>query len=370
MYIAQKSQTRWVAPLWMGLIAGLTLILSLTARGENHADEIALQAVASGFSEPVYITHAGDGSGRLFVVEKVGLIKIIQNGQTLSQPFLDIRDRVGNDGEAGLLSVAFPPDFAQNGYFFVYYNHKNKNLVPPDPRDAGNNDGYDTVVARFRVSGDPNRADANSEERILLRNQPYANHNGGLILFGPDGRLYIGLGDGGSAHDPLNAGQDLNTWLGKILRIEVSGAGTYTVPADNPFVGRSDAKPEIWDWGLRNPWRFSFDRLTGDLFIGDVGQNQREEISLHPAGQPGGLNFGWDCREGDIAHSTTAPCNGPFVEPIVAYPRSDGQSVTGGYVYRGGDFPRLHGRYFFADFLQGRIWSIQRTGGGWSAKTL
>lgn len=370
MYIAQKSQTRWVAPLWMGLIAGLTLILSLTARGENHADEIALQAVASGFSEPVYITHAGDGSGRLFVVEKAGLIKIIQNGQTLSQPFLDIRDRVGNDGEAGLLSVAFPPDFAQNGYFFVYYNHKNKNLVPPDPRDAGNNDGYDTVVARFRVSGDPNRADANSEERILLRNQPYANHNGGLILFGPDGRLYIGLGDGGSAHDPLNAGQDLNTWLGKILRIEVSGAGTYTVPADNPFVGRSDAKPEIWDWGLRNPWRFSFDRLTGDLFIGDVGQNQREEISLHPAGQPGGLNFGWDCREGDIAHSTTAPCNGPFVEPIVAYPRSDGQSVTGGYVYRGGDFPRLHGRYFFADFVQGRIWSIQRTGGGWSAKTL
>ncbi|MCS6827273.1 MAG: PQQ-dependent sugar dehydrogenase [Caldilinea sp.] len=352
------------------LIAALVVILFLPARGETNVDEIALQEIASGFSEPVYVTHAGDGSGRLFVVEKAGLIKILQNGQTLSQPFLDIRDRVGNDGEAGLLSVAFPPDFAQSGYFFVYYNHKDKNLVPPDPRDAGNNNGYDTVVARFRVTGDPNRADPNSEERILLRNQPYANHNGGLILFGPDGRLYIGLGDGGSAHDPLNAGQDLNTWLGKLLRIEVGAAGTYTVPSDNPFVGRTDAKPEIWDWGLRNPWRFSFDRLTGDLFIGDVGQGAREEISLHPAGQAGGLNFGWDCREGDITHATTAPCDGPFVEPIVAYPRSDGQSVTGGYVYRGVDFPRLHGRYFFADFVQGRIWSIQRTGGGWSAKTL
>ncbi|GIV74895.1 MULTISPECIES: PQQ-dependent sugar dehydrogenase [Caldilinea] len=370
MQSIQKRQTRWIASLVLSVVVGLGLVHAFTASGENHAGEIALQEVASGFSQPVYVTHAGDGSGRLFVVEKAGLIKIIHNGQTLSQPFLDIRDRVGNDGEAGMLSVAFPPDFAQNGYFFVYYNHTDKNLVPPDPRDGGNNNGYDTVVARFRVTGDSNRADPNSEERILLRNQPYANHNGGLILFGPDGRLYIGLGDGGSAHDPLNAGQDLNTWLGKILRIEVGATGTYTVPADNPFVGRSDAKPEIWDWGLRNPWRFSFDRLTGDLFIGDVGQGAREEISLHPVGQAGGLNFGWDCREGDIAHSTTAPCDGPFVEPIVAYPRSDGQSVTGGYVYRGADFPQLRGRYFFADFVQGRIWSIQRAGSGWSAKAL
>lgn len=370
MQIVQKRPMRRSVLLVLSAVVGLGLLHVFTAQGENHAEGIALQEVAAGFSQPVYITHAGDGSGRLFVVEKAGLIKIIHNGQILPQPFLDIRDRVGNDGEAGLLSVAFPPDFAQNGYFFVYYNHQNKNLVPPDPRDGGNNNGYDTVIARFRMTSDPNRADPDSEERILLRNQPYTNHNGGLILFGPDGRLYIGLGDGGSAHDPLNAGQDLNTWLGKILRIEVGPAGTYTVPADNPFVGRSDAKPEIWDWGLRNPWRFSFDRLTGDLFIGDVGQGAREEISLHPAGQPSGLNFGWDCREGDIAHATTASCSGPLVEPIVAYPRSDGQSVTGGYVYRGAAFPRLRGRYFFADFVQGRIWSIQLAGGGWSAKAL
>jgi uncharacterized repeat protein (TIGR01451 family) len=304
------------------------------------------------------------------VVEKSGRIRIIQNGQVLAQPFLDITDRVGNVGEAGLLSVAFPPGYAQTGYFFVYYNHKDKNLVPPDSRDAGNNDGYDTVIARFRVTANPNRADAASEERILLRNQPFDNHNGGLILFGPDGKLYIGLGDGGSGNDPLNAGQDLRTWLGKILRIDVGATGTYTVPADNPFVGRADALPEIWDWGLRNPWRYSFDRLTGDLFIGDVGQGAREEISLHPVGQSGGLNFGWDCREGDIAHSTTANCDGPFVEPIIAYPRSDGQSVTGGYVYRGQTYPAFQGRYFFADYVQGRIWSTRFAGGVWAPKSL
>ncbi|HHW88631.1 MAG TPA: DUF11 domain-containing protein, partial [Chloroflexi bacterium] len=360
------------------LVLGCILLLMIAGRSSavqaNNATPTAgvvgLQQVVSGLNQPVYVTHAGDGSGRLFVVEKAGTVRIVQQGQLLAQPFLDIRDRVANSGEAGLLSIAFPPDYATQGYFFVYYNHKDRNLAPPPPEDGGVNGGYDTVVARFHVTADPNRADAASEERILVRNQPYENHNGGLVAFGPDGNLYIGLGDGGSGDDPLNAGQNLATWLGKILRIGVSASGAYTIPPDNPFVGRTDAKAEIWDWGLRNPWRYSFDRLTGDLFIGDVGQGAREEISLHPAGQPGGLNFGWDCREGDIAHDTTATCDGPFVAPIVAYPRSDGQSVTGGYVYRGLTFAAFQGRYFFADFSQGRIWSTQQGATGWTTKHL
>jgi uncharacterized repeat protein (TIGR01451 family) len=360
------------------LALGLLLLIAIRSQtdavsAENAAPTagvVGLQQVASGFDQPVYVTHASDGSGRLFVVEKAGTVRIVQQGQVLAQPFLDIRDRVGNSGEAGLLSIAFPPDFATQGYFFVYYNHKDQDLIPAPPEDDGVNEGYDTVVARFRITANPNRADAASEERILVRNQPYDNHNGGLIVFGPDDKLYIGLGDGGSGNDPFNAGQNLNTWLGKLLRITVGASGAYTVPPDNPFVGRPDAKPEIWDWGLRNPWRYSFDRQSGDLLIGDVGQGSREEISLHPAGTPGGLNFGWDCREGDIAHSTTAACPGPFVAPIVAYPRGDGQSVTGGYVYRGPTFAAFQGRYFFADFEQGRIWSTQQGAAGWSSKQL
>ena len=359
-------------------VLGLTLLLlsagwigaAFASATAPAAGVVGVQQVVGGLDQPVYVTHAGDGSGRLFVVEKAGTVRIVRQGRLLAQPFLDIRDRVANSGEAGLLSIAFPPDFATQGYFFVYYNHKDRNLAPLPPEDGGVNAGYDSVVARFRVTADPDRADAASEERILVRNQPYENHNGGLVAFGPDGKLYIGLGDGGSGDDPLNAGQNLATWLGKILRISVGASGAYTIPPDNPFVGRNDAKAEIWDWGLRNPWRFSFDRQTGDLFIGDVGQGAREEISLHPAGQAGGLNFGWDCREGDIAHSTTATCTGPFVAPIVAYPRSDGQSVTGGYVYRGPTFAAFQGRYFFADFSQGRIWSTQPGDAGWSLKQL
>jgi uncharacterized repeat protein (TIGR01451 family) len=359
-----------VAAALLFTVVVTVLFASLTVRGQGGSGVFGLLEIASGLNQPVYLTHAGDGSGRLFVVEKPGLIRIIQQGQVLPQPFLDISDRVGNSGEAGMLSIAFPHDYATHGTFYVYYNHRDKNLVPPDDRDANNNDGYDTVVARFHVTADPNRADPNSEERILLRNQPFSNHNGGLIAFGPDDMLYIGLGDGGSGNDPLNAGQDLRTWLGKLLRIDVEPTGTYTVPADNPFVGQADALPEIWDWGLRNPWRFSFDRLTDDLFIGDVGQGAREEINLHPAWLTDGANFGWDCREGDIAHSTTANCNGPFAEPIIVYPHADGQSVTGGYVYRGATFPALQGHYFFADFVQGRIWSTHFAQGAWQPKTL
>lgn len=366
----RRSREGLIAGIVLTMLVAATVFFSFTARGASDAGEFGLKLVASGLNQPVFVTHAGDGSGRLFVVEKGGTIRIIQNGQVLATPFLDIHDHVGNVGEAGFLSVAFPPDYAQEGYFFVYYNHSDQNLALPEPEDGGNNSGYDTVVARFRVTADPNRADAASEERILVRNQPFTNHNGGLVAFGPDGNLYIGLGDGGSGDDPFKTGQNLDSWLGKILRINVGATGAYTVPTDNPFVGRTDAKSEVWDWGLRNPWRYSFDRLTGDLFIGDVGQSAREEIDLHPAGASGGQNFGWDCREGDIAHSTTANCSGTFVEPILAYGRSEGQSVTGGYVYRGGAYPAFYGRYFFADFSSRKIWSTAPAGGGWQNKQL
>ena len=301
----QNRQIRFtLLAMALGVVAlvGWSVLTVMPAAGAPAAT-FGLRQVAQGFAAPVYLTHAGDGSGRLFVVEKGGTIRIIQNGQVLAQPFLDISDRVGNDGEAGLLSIAFPPDYATSGYFFVYYNHADKNLVGPEPEDGGSNGGYDTVVARFRVTTDPNRADKNSEERILVRNQPFTNHNGGLVKFGPDGYLYIGLGDGGSGGDPYDTGQNVNSLLGKMLRISVGASGTYTIPPTNPFVNQPGARGEIWDWGLRNPWRYSFDRQTGDLLIGDVGQSKYEEISLHPAGTPGGLNFGWDCFEGN----TVAP---------------------------------------------------------------
>ena len=353
------------------MLATTMLSVACTVRDVHATDSVSLQEISGDFEQPVYLTHAGDGSGRLFVVEKAGRVKIIEAGRVREELFLDITDRVNNSGEAGLLSIAFPPEYAETGYFLVYYNHRDKNLVQPEAGDQGKNDGFDTVVARFRVTADPNLADPDSEERILLRNQPYTNHNGGLIAFGPDGALYIGLGDGGSSGDPLGAGQDLSTWLGKILRIQVGPTGAYSVPADNPFVGQDDVQPEIWDWGLRNPWRFSFDRQSGDLWIGDVGQNQQEEIHLHPAGEPGGLNFGWNCYEGELPYRLTPSCTASYQPPILVYPREEGRSVTGGYVYRGTRFSRLSGRYFFADYVQGRLWSIQRSGdGSWTPKRL
>lgn len=366
-----SDSRQWLATGVLTVLATATLLGASRAGEAQATDAVVLQEVAAGFNQPVYLTHAGDGSGRLFVVEKAGRVKIIEAGSVREEPFLDITDRVSNNGEAGLLSIAFPPEYADTGYFLVYYNHRDKNLVQPEAGDQGINDGFDTVVARFRVTADPNLADPGSEERILLRNQPYTNHNGGLIVFGPDGALYIGLGDGGSSGDPLGAGQDLSTWLGKILRIQVGPTGTYHLPPDNPFVGQEDAQPEIWDWGLRNPWRFSFDRQSGDLWIGDVGQNQQEEIHLHPAGEPGGLNFGWNCYEGELPYRLTERCTASYQPPVLVYPREEGRSVTGGYVYRGSRFPSLSGRYFFADYVQGRLWSIQRSGdSGWTPKRL
>ena len=335
------------------------------AHSEGDAANFDLRLAASGLNQPVYLTHAGDGSGRLFVVEKSGAIRIIKQGQLLAQPFLDISDHVGNDGEAGFLSVAFPPDYAASGYFFVYYNHIDKNLRPPEAEDNGRNDGYDTVVARFRVTADPDRADKTSEEWVLTRNQPFTNHNGGLITFGPDGYLYIGLGDGGSAGDPDGNGQDLLVHLGKILRLDTSSGSPYGVPDSNPFIARSSARPEIWAWGLRNPWRFSFDRQTGDLWIADVGQDSVEEVDFQPAGSKGGQNYGWNVVEGSECFKPATGCDTTgMVLPIFEYSHNEGCSITGGYVYRGRAYPALAGAYLFTDYCSGNLWVTRQVAPG------
>lgn len=352
-------------PLLVYVVALVALSVCLAAWLPAQAQGgFELTPVASGLNAPVLITHAGDGSGRLFVVEQGGAIRILQNGQLLPTPFLDISDRVAFDGEAGLLSVAFPPDFAAAGYFFVYYNHDGE-LAGPERIDAGNNAGYDIVVARFRVGADPNVADPASEERILIRSKPYKNHNGGMMAFGPDGYLYIGLGDGGSGGDPQNQAQNLTTLLGKVLRIAVGSTGAYSVPDDNPFVSTPGARGEIWHYGLRNPWRWSFDRQNGDLWIADVGQGAFEEINAAGAGI-GGLNFGWRCKEGFADYNLTPPCSGTLTAPLAVYGRTLGRSVTGGYVYRGKAIPSLQGTYFYADFISGRIWSLRNVNGQWS----
>lgn len=314
-----------------------------------------LQLVASGFTRPVDIAHAGDG--RLFIVEQRGLIKIIdESGQVLSTPFLNIDPRVNSGAnERGLLGLAFHPDYANNGYFYVNYT---------------NNSGH-TTVSRFEVSAaNPNVGNPDSELILLTVNQPYSNHNGGDLNFGPDGYLYIGMGDGGSGGDPQNYSQNRQSLLGKMLRIDVNSGSPYGIPADNPFVNETETRDEIWALGLRNPWRFSFDRQTGDMWIGDVGQNAWEEVDFQPASSTGGENYGWRCYEGFNAYNTSG-CNSAdtYVRPVHHYANSGsnpGCSVTGGYVYRGEDFPALQGMYIYADYCSGRMWSIKPDGqGGW-----
>jgi glucose/arabinose dehydrogenase len=316
--------------------------------------QVELQKFADGFTRPVYLTHAGDGSGRLFVVEQAGVIKIVREGKTLSTPFLDIRDRVESGGEKGLLSVAFHPKYKENGRFFVNY--------------TGRRDGVlKTIIAEYRVS-QTNPDVADRTERVILEiEQPFANHNGGLNKFGPDGLLYIGMGDGGAAGDPFNFAQNLESLLGKFLRIDIEKE-PYAIPQDNPFVGRADAQGEIWAYGLRNPWRFSFDRCTGRLFAGDVGQDRIEEIDLIEKGK----NYGWRIMEGSQCFDPPSLCNTQGLElPIAEYDHSLGCSVTGGYVYRGTQFPTLIGHYLFGDYCSGRIWSLtEDPQGRWTMRQL
>ena len=306
--------------------------------------EPILIEVADGLDFPVHLTSPPDDP-RLFVVEKLGAIRVIEDGQVLPTPFLDLRGEVSGGSEQGLLSVAFHPDYASNGRFFVDYTNR-----------AG-----DTRVVEYRVSADPARADPAPVRTILSVDQPFANHNGGLLVFGPDNMLYVGLGDGGSGGDPQGNGQDLGTLLGKILRIDVDAGTPYAIPPDNPFVGQAGARGEIWAFGLRNPWRFSFDRGSGELFIADVGQNDIEEVNARP-GSEGGVNYGWSVMEGSECFQDD-DCDGTGLAlPVIEYDHGDGCSVTGGFVYRGNALPELQGHYFYSDFCSGFVRSFRLAG--------
>ena len=308
--------------------------------GEDGGDpaelELAVEVVAGGLSSPLFLT-APLGDTRLFVVERSGRIRIVEDRQLLGQPYLDISDRVGTGGEGGLLSIAFHPEYDSNGYVFASYTDRNG----------------DSRIERYTVTGNPNLADPASGKLILTVEQPFSNHNGGLIVFGPDGKLYFGLGDGGRGGDPLGSGQNTGTLLGALLRIDVDAGDPYAIPPDNPFVGDPDGRDEIWAYGLRNPWRFSFDREAGVIYIADVGQSDWEEVNAVPA-DSAMANYGWNVMEGSLCFEPPSGCNQEgLVLPVVEYDHGDGCSVTGGYVYRGSAIPELRGHYFYSDFCAG-----------------
>lgn len=338
----------------IGMVVGAVSLAALLATPGCMAAEdgtplrrargLALETVATGLNDPVYLT-APPGDPRLFVVEQSGRIRIIRDGHLVANPFLDLIALVGYGGERGLLSMAFHPRYAQNGWFFVNYTDRSG----------------DTRVERYRVGSDPDVADPSSRQLVLQVDQPYANHNGGHILFGPDGMLYIGMGDGGSGGDPHGHGQNRGTLLGDLLRIDVDGGSPYAIPPDNPFARTQGMRGEIWAWGLRNPWRFCFDSEDGLLYIADVGQNRWEEIDVVGIHEPG-LNFGWNRMEGTHCYRSGCDTRG-LVHPVVEYSHGDGCSITGGFVYRGSRMPGLKGHYFYADYCQGWIRSFLWRGG-------
>ena len=320
--------------------------LPVSADGFPNPDNYIWGTVLSGLERPVDLQNAGDQ--RLFIIEKIGRIRVVENGVLVEVPFLDISDRVTTrNNEQGLLGLAFHPNYAENGFFYVNYTDT----------------GGDTVIARYQVTSAPNSADPSSEVILLRAKQPFGNHNGGVLTFGPDGYLYAGLGDGGSAGDPFGNGQSLDTFLGKVLRLDVDSADTYTIPANNPFGN------EIWAYGLRNPWRISFDRLTGDLYIADVGQNKWEEGNFMPAGNSGGVNFGWKYFEATHPFSDTPPTDVQFTAPIVEYSHDMGCSVTGGYVYRG-EMTDWNGIYLYGDYCTGTVWGLIKSDEGWQNRIL
>src|SRR5947209_4766467 len=293
----------------------------------GSAQEIRTVQVAGGIPASTDIQNAGDGSGRLFVVQQSGVIRIVKDGAVLPTPFLDIHTKTTGDGERGLLGLAFPPGFAQKGRFYIDYTDLNG----------------DTIIAQYRVSSNPDVADAASETVLLKIAQPFANHNGGQVRFGPDGYLYIGMGDGGSGGDPMGNGQNRRVLLGKLLRIDAeSEPGRVHIPPDNPFVNLTGARPEIWAFGLRNPWRFSFDRATRDLWIADVGQDTYEEVDFQPAASRGGENYGWNQMEGMHCFRSGCSTQG-LVLPVAEYTHASGCSITGGFIYRGLVSPGMRG---------------------------
>ncbi len=307
-------------------------------------DETQLELVVEGLASPVFLT-APVGDERLFIVEQGGTIRIVRDGVLLPTPFLDLRARVTAGGEQGLLGLAFHPGYGANGWFYVNYTDTNG----------------DTRIERYQVSADPDRADPASARLVLAIDQPAANHNGGMLAFAPDGALWIGTGDGGGSGAAQNA-QDLSSLLGKILRIDVDTSEPYAVPADNPFVGVAGARPEIWAYGLRNPWRFSFDVAAADVYIADVGQNTWEEVNAVPISERG-ANYGWPILEGTHCYGTTQCSTTGITLPVLEYDHDDGScSVTGGYVYRGDAIPALRGHYFYSDFCSGWVRSFRLAG--------
>jgi glucose/arabinose dehydrogenase len=309
----------------------------------THALQFTLdvEPFADGFGALTFVTNAHDGGGSLYAVEQRGVIwRIAADGTVDQTPFLDITDRIACCDERGLLGLAFHPSFAQNGRFFVDYTDLDGN----------------TVVAEFGLAPD-GFGDPGSERFLLGVEQPFANHNGGMLAFGFDGYLYIGTGDGGSGGDPLGNGQNLDTLLGKILRIDINSGDPYAIPDGNPFAGGASALPEIWDYGMRNPWRFSFDRQTGVLWIGDVGQNAYEEVDAEPPGA-GGRNYGWNVMEAKHCYGPATCQQDGITLPVAEYSHDDGCSITGGYVYRGQAYPALVGQYVFSDYCSGNLWAI------------
>jgi glucose/arabinose dehydrogenase len=341
------------------LASGLAFALGPAAFAAAPWPGIALARVASGFSNPTQVTSAHDGTDRLFVVEQAGRVRIVKDGAVLPTPFLDVSNRVSCCGERGLLSIVFPPGAGPKSGFYAYYT----------------NASGDPTISRFVVvPSSPDVADASSEQVLLTVPHPgQANHNGGQLAFGPDGYLYAGVGDGGGAGDTNNNAQNLGSLLGKILRMDVVGQATYAIPPSNPFAGSSSSspRPEIWAYGLRNPWRFSFDRKTGDLFIGDVGQDAWEEVDVQSAGDKGGENYGWHITEGNHCFNPATGCSfSGIVPPVAEYSHASGCSITGGFVYRGLDFARLAGIYFYADYCSGRVWGLRRNATGWETQEL
>ncbi len=326
---------------------------ALSALTLNSFTQVELELFTDGFTRPVAIANAGDN--RLFIVEQAGRISIVDStGKTNEQPFLDIRDKIKSTGnEQGLLGLAFHPEYKSNGLFYVNYTNLSGS----------------TVISRFACHwSNPDSALSDSEFTILSFDQPYSNHNGGDLKFGPDGYLYIASGDGGNRGDPENRAQNPDELLGKMLRIDVDGGSPYAIPESNPFTDSATVLDEIWAMGLRNPWRFSFDRETGDLWIGDVGQGEWEEINFQVADSKGGENYGWRCYEGTESYNLTdCPDANSFVLPVYAYDHgpTGGCSVTGGYVYRGNDFPSLTGYYFFTDYCTNRLVSLHDSAGNW-----
>ena len=368
-------------PIWIFLLVALVVAIGLvlvldkndppvtepttstsTNNQRSSLETIGLRYVATGFSEPADIVSTGrSGDKRLFIVEKVGKVRLLdQSAETIAaKPLLNISDRVINQSEMGLLGLVFDPDLNQNPYIYVNYVH---------PTSAGR----ETVIARYKLNADQTQADPASEKIILRVSQPYSNHKAGDLAFGPDGYLYVPLGDGGSGGDPANRAQNPQSLLGKILRLDVHTDKAYIVPRDNPFIDNKDYYPEIWSLGWRNPWRISFDGQTGDLWVGDVGQNKAEEIDHEPKAT-GGRNYGWRCYEG-TAQFKADGCKdkSSYTFPVAQYEHTNPNcdSITGGFVYRGQDFPDLSGYYFYADYCRGDIYVLNSAEATFTARMI